>query len=57
MNQDERLRGDLLNRFPGLFAEIDEPADHRSSWFLDSRIRFLISAVLSRGMSPAPLTP
>jgi hypothetical protein len=37
MNQLERLRDDLLNRFPGLSAEIDEPADHRGSWFLDVR--------------------
>ena len=35
MNQVERLRDDLLNRFPGLSAEIDEPADHQGSWFLD----------------------
>lgn len=35
MNQVERLQADLLNRFPDLAAEIDEPADHRGSWFLD----------------------
>jgi DNA-binding XRE family transcriptional regulator len=37
MNQVERLRDDLLKRFPGLSAEIDEPADDRGSWFLDVR--------------------
>jgi hypothetical protein len=37
MNQLERLRDDLLNRFPGLSAEIDGPVDHRGSWFLDVR--------------------
>jgi DNA-binding XRE family transcriptional regulator len=37
MNQVERLKEDLLNRFPNLAAEIDEPADHRGSWFLDVR--------------------
>ena len=35
MNQVERLRDDLINRFPGLPVAIDEPADHRGSWFLD----------------------
>jgi DNA-binding XRE family transcriptional regulator len=35
MSQVERLQHDLLNRFPGLATEIDEPADHRGSWFLD----------------------
>ena len=37
MNQIQRLRDDLLNRFPELAAETDEPADHRGSWFLDVR--------------------
>jgi DNA-binding Xre family transcriptional regulator len=37
MNQVERLRDDLLNRFPGFSAEIDAPADDRGSWFLDIR--------------------
>jgi DNA-binding XRE family transcriptional regulator len=37
MNQVERLRDDLLNRFPGLPAEIDKQADDRGSWFLDLR--------------------
>jgi DNA-binding Xre family transcriptional regulator len=37
MNQIERLRDDVLRRFSGLAVEIDEPADHRGSWFLDVR--------------------
>lgn len=37
MNQIERLRGDLLKRFPDLEVEIDAPADERGSWFLDAR--------------------
>lgn len=37
MNQVERLRDDLLNRFPDVATEIDEPADPRGSWFLDVR--------------------
>src|SRR5262249_29648851 len=35
MNQIERLRSDLLGRFPDAAMEIDQPADHRGSWFLD----------------------
>ncbi len=35
MNQLQRLRDDLAKRFPGLPAEIDEPADPGGSWFLD----------------------
>jgi len=35
MNQLERLREDLIKRFPELSLQIDEPADDRSSWFLD----------------------
>lgn len=37
MNQVERLRDDLLKRFPDLGTSIDEPADYRGSWFLDVR--------------------
>jgi len=35
MNQVERLRGDLVNRFPDLTVGIDAPADEQGPWFLD----------------------
>ena len=37
MNQIERLRDDLVRRFPELSADIDAPTDERGSWFLDVR--------------------
>ncbi len=37
MNQVERLRDDLVKRFPDLTIAIDEPADVQGSWFLDVR--------------------
>lgn len=38
MNQIERIRDDLLGRFPGLDAEIDPPADTKGgTWHLDVR--------------------
>ena len=37
MNQVERLRDDLAERFPDLTIAIDEPADVQGSWFLDVR--------------------
>jgi DNA-binding XRE family transcriptional regulator len=35
MNQVERLRDDLAERFPDLAIAIDVPADDQGSWFLD----------------------
>lgn len=37
MNQLERLREDLMKRFPELSIEIDEPAADGGSWFLDAK--------------------
>jgi DNA-binding XRE family transcriptional regulator len=37
MNQIEKLRDDLIKRFPDLSVEIDAPADDRGPWFLDIR--------------------
>ncbi len=37
MNQIERLRGDLIRRFPGQIIEIDAPAEEGGTWFLDVR--------------------
>lgn len=37
MNPIERLRDDLANRFPGIDAEIDAPADAAGLWQLDLR--------------------
>jgi transcriptional regulator with XRE-family HTH domain len=35
MNQIERLRDDLVGRFPDLAVELDAPADACGPWFLD----------------------
>jgi hypothetical protein len=37
MNPIERLRDDLVKRFPGIDAEIDAPADAAGFWQLDLR--------------------
>ena len=37
MNPIERIRADLIRRFPGLAAEIDAPADDAGTWHLDVR--------------------
>jgi hypothetical protein len=37
MNQVERLRDDLVKRFPDLTVGIDAPDDDQGSWFLDVR--------------------
>jgi len=37
VNQLERLRDELTQRFPDLAIAIDEPADDRGPWFLDVR--------------------
>jgi transcriptional regulator with XRE-family HTH domain len=37
MNQIERLRDELVGRFPDLAVELDAPADERGPWFLDVR--------------------
>lgn len=35
MNQIEKLRDDLMKRFPDIPIEIDAPADDRGPWFLN----------------------
>jgi DNA-binding Xre family transcriptional regulator len=37
MNQIERIRTELIGRFPGLSAEIDPPASETGNWHLDLR--------------------
>ena len=44
MNQVERLRDDLVNRFPDLAADIDAPADEQGPWFLDIKQRWRCSS-------------
>ena len=49
MNQLERLRNDLVERFPDLPTDIDGPAYDKGSWFLDIQRPGRLCRLLSNG--------
>ena len=55
MNQLERLRNDLVERFPDLPTDIDAPAYDKGSWFLDIQRPGRLCRLLSNGGPTAVL--